>query len=155
MASNKCFDPFITVIWVELLTLYCIACGQGVCAPHCMTSINCARTLALISVRRTVPSGNIYIGKAVPQHTYGGTGGERRYSSHLFLTSALDGGEWSSSRPGRVYPRGMDPGYPLDRRLGGPKTCLDSEVREKIICLCRGSNPDRPVVQFEARHCTD
>jgi hypothetical protein len=71
-----------------------------------MTSINCARKLALISVRRTVPSGNIYIGKAVPQHTYGGTGGgERRYSSHLFLTSALDGGEWSSSGPGRVYPR--------------------------------------------------
>jgi hypothetical protein len=31
-------------------------------------------------------------GKAVPQHTYGGTGGERRYSSYSFTTSALDGG---------------------------------------------------------------
>jgi hypothetical protein len=27
--------------------------------------------------------------------------GERRYSSYSFLTSALDGGEWSTSRPER------------------------------------------------------
>jgi hypothetical protein len=31
-------------------------------------------------------------------------------------TSALGGGEWSASRPGR-FPR-----YPLDRRLGGPQS---------------------------------
>jgi hypothetical protein len=28
--------------------------------------------------------------KAVPQHTYGGAGGERRYSSNSFTTSELD-----------------------------------------------------------------
>jgi hypothetical protein len=32
--------------------------------------------------------------------------------------------------------------YPLDRRLGGP---LDTEDRVKILFLCRGSNPGRPV----------
>jgi hypothetical protein len=30
--------------------------------------------------------------------------GGRRYSSYSFLTSALDGGEWSASRPGRALP---------------------------------------------------
>jgi hypothetical protein len=30
--------------------------------------------------------------------------GERRYSSYSYLTSALDGGEWVASRPGRALP---------------------------------------------------
>jgi hypothetical protein len=47
--------------------------------------------------------------------------GERRYSSYSFSTSALDGGEWSASRPGRDLTRGKDPRYPLYRRLGGPQ----------------------------------
>jgi hypothetical protein len=33
-------------------------------------------------------------GKAVPQHTYGGARGNRRYNSYSFMTSALDGGKW-------------------------------------------------------------
>jgi hypothetical protein len=50
-------------------------------------------------------------------------GGERRYSSYSYLTSALDGGEWSASHPSRaLYPQGKDPWYPLDRRLGGPQS---------------------------------
>jgi hypothetical protein len=36
--------------------------------------------------------GKIFVrGKAVPQHTYGGAGGERMYISYSFTTSALDG----------------------------------------------------------------
>jgi hypothetical protein len=30
--------------------------------------------------------------------------GERKYSSYSFSTSALDGGEWSASRPGCALP---------------------------------------------------
>jgi hypothetical protein len=56
-------------------------------------------------------------GKAVPQHTYGGAGGERMYSSYSFTTSALDEGEWSASRP-----EAKDPRYPLYRRLVGPQS---------------------------------
>jgi hypothetical protein len=41
---------------------------------------------------------------------------------HAFLTSALDGGEWSASRPGRFTPQGMNPWYLLDRMLGGPQS---------------------------------
>jgi len=38
---------------------------------------------------------------------------------HAFLTSALDGGEWSASRPSGFTPQGSSPCYPVDRRLGG------------------------------------
>jgi hypothetical protein len=44
------------------------------------------------------------------------------YSSTHSLTSALDGGEWSASRPGRFTPRERAPGYPLDRRLSVPQS---------------------------------
>jgi hypothetical protein len=36
------------------------------------------------------------------------------------MTSALEGGEWSASRPGRTLPPGKTR-YPLYRRLGGPQ----------------------------------
>jgi hypothetical protein len=82
-------------------------------------------------------------------------GGERRYSSYSFSTSALDGGECSASRPGRDF-------TPGERARGthctggwvGPRAGLDTEDRGKILCPCRGSNPDRPVVQPVVRHYT-
>jgi hypothetical protein len=40
---------------------------------------------------------------SAPRHE--GVLGEWRYSSTHSLTSALDGGEWSVSRPGRFIPR--------------------------------------------------
>jgi hypothetical protein len=53
---------------------------------------------------------------------HGSAWGERRYSSYSYLTSALDGGEWSASRPGpHKTPLGKNQWYPLDRRLGGPQ----------------------------------
>jgi hypothetical protein len=47
--------------------------------------------------------------------------------------------------PAALYPRGKDPRYPLDRKLGGPQSRLDAEARRKILCLHRGPNPGRPV----------
>jgi hypothetical protein len=38
---------------------------------------------------------------------------------HSFITSALGGGEWSASHPGRFTPSERAPRYPLDRRPGG------------------------------------
>jgi hypothetical protein len=43
-------------------------------------------------------------GKVVPLHAMVALGGEMRYSSYSYLTSALDGGEWSASRSGRALP---------------------------------------------------
>ena len=42
------------------------------------------------------------------------------YSSTLPSTSALDGGEWSTPRPGRFTPRGKTR-YTSYRRLGRPQ----------------------------------
>jgi hypothetical protein len=80
---------------------------------------------------------------------------ERRYSSYSFTTSTLDGGEWSASRPGRALPREKDLGTQWTGGWVGPRAGLDTEARGKILCLWRGSNPDRPVVQPVARHYTD
>jgi hypothetical protein len=38
-------------------------------------------------------------GKVVPLRPIEALLGDRRYSSYSFLTSALEGGEWSASRP--------------------------------------------------------
>jgi hypothetical protein len=40
---------------------------------------------------------------------------------HEFFTSALNGGEWSASSPGRLCPQGKNPRNPLDGRLDGPQ----------------------------------
>jgi hypothetical protein len=93
--------------------------------------------------------------KAVPLHATEVLRGERRYSFYSFLTSALDGGEWSVSRPGRALPRGKDPRYPLYRTEGGPQSRSGHRGYRKILCPCRGSNPDRTVIQSVVRHYTD
>jgi hypothetical protein len=90
--------------------------------------------------------------KTVPLHAMQALG----YSSYSFSTSALYGGEWSASCPGRAL-------TPEERTLGthwtegwvGPRAGLDTEVRGKILCPCRGSKLDRPVVQPVVRHYTD
>jgi hypothetical protein len=41
---------------------------------------------------------------------------------HISLTSALVGGKWSASRPGRFTPGEGALWDPLDRRLSGPQS---------------------------------
>jgi hypothetical protein len=50
-----------------------------------------------------------------------------------FLTSALDEGEWSVSRPGLFIPGEIDPRYPLDRRLVGPDNRSGRYEEEKNL----------------------
>jgi hypothetical protein len=38
---------------------------------------------------------------------------------HLFWNSAVDVGEWATSRPGRIIPRGKRLQYVLSKSLGG------------------------------------
>jgi hypothetical protein len=91
---------------------------------------------------------DVKVKKAVPQHTYGGTGGGgRMYSSYSFSTSALDGGERSASRPGRALTPGKEPPLPIGQEAGwAPDSVWTQEVRGKISCLCRRSNLVHPVV---------
>jgi len=55
--------------------------------------------------------------KAVPLHATKALGGEE-YSSYSFSTSALDGGEWSASRPGRALAPGKGPPVPIVQEAG-------------------------------------
>jgi len=50
----------------------------------------------------------------------------------MFLISALDGGEWSASRPSHFTP-GRSPRYSLDRRLSGPQSRFSCGGEEKNI----------------------
>jgi hypothetical protein len=47
--------------------------------------------------------------------------GEEDIYIHAFLTSALDGGEWSGSRSNALFP-GKDSRHPLDTRLFEPQS---------------------------------
>jgi hypothetical protein len=74
--------------------------------------------------------------------------GERMYSAYSFMTSVLGGGEWSASRS--CFTTG-------ERRLGtrgwvSLRASLDTEVRGKVLCICRGSNLNRLVIQSVAKH---
>jgi hypothetical protein len=70
-------------------------------------------------------------------------------------TSVLDRGEWSASSPGRALDPGKTPGTHCTGGWVGPRAGLDTKVRGKILCLCQGSNLDRPVIQPVARHYID
>jgi hypothetical protein len=67
--------------------------------------------------------------------------GEWRYSS-TSLTSALDGGEWSASRPGRFTPVEIAPGSHWIGGWVGPRTGLDAVEKRKIL-YCQEPNPGR------------
>jgi hypothetical protein len=92
--------------------------------------------------------------KAVPLHTYGGEGGEE-YSSCSFITSALDGGEWSASRADRALSPGKGPPTPIGQEAGWASEPVWTQRLDKSFRFCRWSNLDRPVVQSVVGHYTD
>jgi hypothetical protein len=75
-------------------------------------------------------------GKVVPVLNYAprheGVLWEWRYGSTHSLTSALDGGEWSASRPGRLTPRERALGTHWIGGWVGPRAVLDAMVKRKI-----------------------
>jgi hypothetical protein len=74
-------------------------------APLQLTIRFClAKTIKCIKVKKIKKDSS-------PSTRHGGAWGERRYSSYSFTTSALEGSEWSASRPGRDLPPGK--GHPV------------------------------------------
>jgi hypothetical protein len=51
------------------------------------------------------------------------------------LTSTVGGGEWLASCPGRITPTKIVPYIHLDKSLGGPRVCLDTVKKRKILPL--------------------
>jgi hypothetical protein len=56
---------------------------------------------------------------------------------HIFLTSALVGGEWSASRPARFTPVKRAPGTHWIGCWVGPKAALDDVENRKFLTLPR------------------
>jgi hypothetical protein len=89
----------------------------------------------------------VYVSKTVLLHATEAHLGDRRYSSCSFLTSALEGGEWSASRPGRALPPGKEPPVPTVQEAGwAPEPVWDAEVRRQTLWPYRESNLDIPTV---------
>jgi hypothetical protein len=57
------------------------------------------------------------------------------YRSTFFLTSELDGGEWSASRPGRFIPEERSPGTYWIGDWVGPRSGLDDVEKRKFLNL--------------------
>jgi hypothetical protein len=71
-------------------------------------------------------------GKVVPLRSIEAHLGDRRYSSYSFLTSELEGGEWSASRPGRALPPGKEPPVPTLHEAGwAPEPVWTQRPEEK------------------------
>jgi hypothetical protein len=71
---------------------------------------------------------------------------------HVFLTSALSGGEWSASRVICFTP-GKQPQYAMDRRMEGPQNRSGLQGEEKNPPY-RDSNSDLSAIQHVARVST-
>jgi hypothetical protein len=71
---------------------------------------------------------------------------------HASLTSALDGGELSPSRPGLFTPRERSPWYPLNRSLGGPRSRSGRGGEEKHFQPLPGL--EHLIIQPVAQHDT-
>jgi hypothetical protein len=88
---------------------------------------------------------------AVPLHAMEALGGGR-YSSYSFSTSALDGGKWSASCPGRALASGKGPAVPIVQEAGWvPEPVWTQRLEAKSFRLCRGSNLDRLVDQPDTK----
>jgi hypothetical protein len=79
----------------------------------------------------------------------------RRYSPYSFLTSALDGDEWSASSLGRALVPEKGHRYPLYRRLGGPQSLFGHRATGKILSPLPGIEPRSPGRPARTRNYTD
>jgi hypothetical protein len=77
---------------------------------------------------------------------HGGAWGERRYSSYCDLCTRWGWVVSVTPRP-RFTPGERTPGTNWIGGWVSLRAGLDTQARGKVRCLCRGSNPDRPVVQ--------
>jgi hypothetical protein len=79
---------------------------------------------------------------------------EMRYSSYSFMTSALDGCEWSASCPSRALPPGTGPLVPIAQEAGWtPEPVWIQRIEEKSLApagdrtpIARSSSPESDTI---------
>jgi hypothetical protein len=87
------------------------------------------------------------------RYRYAGDKGERKYSSYSFLTSALDGGAWTASRPGRALHPGKGPPVPIVQEVGwAPEQFWTQRLEEKSFAP---AGHRTLIVTSVVRHYTD
>jgi len=59
----------------------------------------------------------------------------------MFLTLAVDRGEWSASHPSHFTPEGKSSQYPLYRKLGGALSSSGQDGKEKNSQFLPGIEP--------------
>jgi len=98
----------------------------------CLTVIECLKTRSYIKIELSLCLFNYHTMKTFEVV---------EVQLHAFLTSALDGGEWSTSRLGRFTSGERAPGT---HRIGGwmdPRAGLVAVVKRKIPQPLRGIEP--------------
>jgi hypothetical protein len=91
------------------------------CVLHVATAI-----ISMISL--AYYNWSLWLTKHHAMHIYWGSGG----IAPRILTSALDGGEWLASRPGRFTPTEKASGAHWIGGWVGPRALLDTVVKRKI-----------------------
>jgi hypothetical protein len=156
-SAQTVFLRSVLILSTHLLCLLCACFPRGfpkISPPllfelhdHC--SSQCLRFDYPSSTKQVVKVKLSLCFNWAPYHE--GVLGEWRYSSTHSLTSALDGGEWSASRPGRFTPREKAHGTHWIGGWVGPRAILDTVVKRKIPSPRRESNPRTQIVQPVAK----
>jgi hypothetical protein len=90
----------------------------------------------------------IHKGKAIPLHAMEAFGGRGGIAPTHSRPRHLMGVSGQRHAPAALLPPGeRTPGTHWTGGWVGPRAGLDTEATGKILCPCRESNPDRPIVQ--------
>jgi hypothetical protein len=93
-------------------------------------------------VGNETPLEEIKYSKAVPLYAKVASSG--REAPTLSLHRRYMGASGQRHAPAALYSQGKTPGTHCTEGSVGPTAGLDAEAREKILCLCWGSNPGCP-----------
>jgi hypothetical protein len=115
---GECRADLNVVVWKAILFLTGIEPNRPLC------NRKLTRIIRLIKVKVQL---SLCLNKHQAMKTYW-----ERYSSTHSLTSALDAGEWSASRPGRFTAGERAPGTHWIGGWVGPRAVLDTTVKRKI-----------------------
>jgi hypothetical protein len=125
---------------VVIVLCFKIHLREGCCKQSSLKCFKCnsvASTLTSDIMNR--PGYMPVKGKVVPLRPIEAHLGDRRYSSYSFLTSALEGDEWSASRPGRALPPDKEPPVPTVQEAGwAPEPVWTQRLQEKFSCASVG-----------------
>jgi hypothetical protein len=130
-------DTFLTTLHPLLenvLQTVCRKLQEDSGTVHQRVLLVCARGIpsVILVLHTSKGKGKVKLSLCLTKHhamkTYWGV----EVQLHAFLTSALDGGEWSASRPGRFTPREKAPFTHWIGGSVGPRADLDAVVKRKI-----------------------